>query len=225
MNLSILCVTRFERHALPFIADMASLAKDLDAEFVLAADGARPYQSLNALGYQPWRVASTGYVESVLDDALALCQGDYVLRLDDDERCSAGMRRWLVNGGYLSARHWRFARAHLWRDTRHVLVTPHLWPDVQTRLSLRNMAGGRSAIHSGSPHGGGTDAPCSIEHHKFLVKSLEERREIIARYDSIQPGAGSQFRAFSCPEDFYTAQDIADATCWWDGESPERVAA
>lgn len=217
-DLSILCITRFERHALPFIAHLRELAAACGGEFVLVADGRHAYAGLRSLGYDPHRVESDGYVESVLEDGLTFCERDYVLRLDDDECCSRAMERWIVNGAYRTANHWKFPRAHLWNDNQHMLVTPHLWPDHQTRLSARKFAGGRSTIHAGSPHGGGIEAPCIIEHHKFLVKTIEERREIVRRYDAIQANAGTSFRAFSVPEDFYTAEEIRDSIHPWDGD-------
>lgn len=215
-RLSVLCVTRFEKHALPFIADMRQLADDCEGELVLAADGSYAFAGLRALGYEPHRVASDGYIESVLDDAITYCRGDYVLRLDDDERCSPAMIRWMVSGAWQAKSIWKFARAHLWGDERHFIANiPQLYPDHQTRLSVREFAGGRKQIHSGSPFGGGELAPVILEHHKFLVKTLVERRAIVARYDRIQSGAGTQFKAFSVPEDVcdeITAAELGDGS-------------
>lgn len=89
------------------------------------------------------------------------------------------------------------------------------------------MAGDRGAIHAGSPYGGGHEAPVAIEHWKFIVRTLAERRAIIERYDRVQEGAGSRFRAFSCPEDFYGPEVIASSTMSWDGRdlTPVQSAA
>jgi hypothetical protein len=229
VKLSILCVTKFERHALTFIADMRQLATDLQAELVLAADGHHAYSQLRSFGYDPKRVDSRGFVESVLDEAIRHCTGDYVLRLDDDEKCSPAMGRWLAEGAYLAAPHWKFPRAHLWyqletfREIRAEFIThPLLFPDHQTRLSHRGLAGGRNLIHAGSPHGGGEIAPVCIEHWKFLVKTVEERRAIAKRYDEIQPGAGTNFLAFSVPEDAFESIPLAP---YHDGSVPEVRAA
>lgn len=213
MKLTILCVTRAEPHARRFLLEMAALAAALeDAELVVAADGEDAAHRLRVVTFCEGstviadavrQVRSLGYIESVLDEALGFCRGEYVLRLDDDERCSPAMARWLNGRRYMAAEHWKFPRANLWPTADHVALTPHLWPDHQTRLSVRGKAGGRSLIHSGSPFGGGEDAGVVIEHHKFLVKSLEERRAIVGRYDRIQPNAGTSFLAFSCPEDAY----------------------
>jgi hypothetical protein len=203
--LSVLCVTRLEAHALPFLHNLTHLAEACGAECVIAVDGDESVlPDIIKDTTKVARVKSAGYVESVLEDAIRFTTGDYILRLDDDERASVAMANWLRHQMYTSADHWSFPRVHLWGDQRHALSTPLLWPDPQTRLSIRAMAGGRSVIHAASPFGLGQMAPCAIEHHKFLVKTLDERREIAARYEARQPGTGSGlFLAFSCPEDYY----------------------
>jgi hypothetical protein len=226
-KLSILCVTKAEHHAPSFLSALEILVGELHAQLIVAADGVRAEEWLVHIWGKSIvkRVDSGGYIESVLDQALDFCEGEQVLRLDDDERCSPAMIRWLQHGSYENANHWKFPRIHLWGDTHHALVTRELWPDHQTRLSSKRFASGRSDIHSGSPHGGGLEAPCAIEHHKFLVRSLEERRAIVERYDRIQPGAGSCFRAFNCPEDVYAPDIIKSHTRMWDGEELGKVAA
>lgn len=224
-DLSILCVTKAEPHARRFLAEMADLGKQLEAEVVFAADGPAALGRLVEWGFIGRVVQSRGYLESVLDEAVELCSRDYVLRLDDDEGCSRGMVRWLTNRGYETGNHWKFDRVHLWGDVRTALITPQLYPDHQTRLSVKRFAGGRATIHAGSPHGGGIAAPCAIEHQKFLVKTLEERREIVKRYDQVSPGAGTAFAAFSVPEDVYSIDVFASHLADWDGERLIRRAA
>lgn len=203
--LSIVCVTKAEPYALPFLEHLSLVASKTNAQLVIAADGPDAVKPLLDMTWMRYpliaSVTSKGYIESVLDQALSYCDGQYVLRLDDDERCSDAMVAWLVDGGYTADDHWKFPRAHLWGDERHVLMHPQLWPDHQTRLSVRIKAGQRKSIHCGSPFGGGAEAPVLIEHHKFIVKTVEERRAIVARYDRIAPGAGSGMLVFSVPED------------------------
>jgi hypothetical protein len=207
--LTIVSVTKAEPFAIPFLVSMSELAIMLHAQFVIAADGVT---AANTLAHTTWRqlpriitVHSKGYLESVLEQALNNCDGEYILRLDDDERCSPAMVAWLDNQSHLQHPHWKFPRAHLIGDTESVIMHPQLWPDHQTRLSVREMAGGRHWIHCGSPYGGGEEAPCVIEHHKFLVKSYEERLAIAKRYDTVQPGAGTGgMKGFNLPEDAYS---------------------
>lgn len=206
MMLSIVCVTKSEPYAIPFLTTMCDLALHLGGQAVLVGDGVEAEVSLTVrygdLSHTKiGRVNSKGFIESVLDQALMFCDGQYVLRLDDDEQCSPAMVNWLKEQLYRHAPHWKFPRAHLYGPEKLVMMHPQLWPDHQTRLSIHTMAGGRRWIHCGSPYGGGAEAPVVLEHHKFLIKSLEERRAIAQRYDSIQPGAGTGgMTAFNLPE-------------------------
>lgn len=208
VQLSILCVSKGEPSTLPLLWGLESVASKLHAELLLVADGQLAYDRLTStfrhsrLLINPGirRVHSLGYIESVLDEAVTFTTGTYVLRIDDDESISPPMIDWLQSGVYTSEPNWKFSRAHLCLDTDHYITNPPLWPDHQTRLSLRSLSGGRSSVHSGSPHGGGVLAPAVINHHKFLVKSLQDRMAILSRYERLQTGAGSNFRIFSVPE-------------------------
>jgi hypothetical protein len=204
VKLSILCVTRAHPvnvGCIERLMDLALLCKD--SELVLAADGEEAGRDLRYLDRlaRVVHVRSRGYVESVLDEALDACQGEYVLRLDDDEQASVAMAAWLALENFVEADHWRFPRAWLWPDRRHYILAPPHWPDEQTRLSVRSKAGGRTYIHAGSPHGPGTLAPVAIEHHKLLLHSKETRRDLVAHYDSILAGSGTATREFYLPED------------------------
>lgn len=208
--LSLLCITKAEPHSRPFLRHFAQTVESLghnDAELVIAADGERAMRSISA-GF-PTRVVpvlSRGYLETVLDAGVDACEGHMILRLDDDERVSPALLRWLKEKKYLDAEHWKFPRVHFWRDRETILLTPQLYPDHQTRCSLKRLSGGRHAVHAGSPHGGGTEAPAAIEHHKFLVRSYEDRRRIAQSYDRWAQGYGTgPFLAFSLPEDAYPA--------------------
>lgn len=183
-DLTILCVTAWRPYALTILHEHAALARDLDATMV-RVDG-----------------RGAGYIEKVLDDAIAACPDGYILRLDDDETVTPELSKWLAEGGYRDAQHWAFPRLHLYPDAEHHITTEPLWPDLQTRLSLKRFSGGRPGVHQGSPYGTGEIGPAGIVHHKFLCRSLAERRACVDRYESIRPGAGRDFAVFSVPEDF-----------------------
>ena len=201
MSLTILCVTRAEPYAEPFLSDLRAAATRLHAEFVVGADGQDAVEKLKGADAHVVPLRSKGYIESVLDEAIAACTGEYILRLDDDERISSCMLYWLEKLQYQEAPHWKFPRVHLWGDRARFIVNPPLWPDHQTRLSLKQYSGGRRMVHAGSPHGGGALAPVVIEHHKFLVKSYDERAAIAARYDKVQMGFGTGgMTPFNLPE-------------------------
>jgi len=223
VRLSILCVTKREAHAGPFLQALSGLGRLLGAEVVFACDGA-PIDGLPPCDVV-LRVTSDGYVESVLPLALAACTGDYILRLDDDERCSPAMVAWLLSGVWQDAPAWKFATAGLWGNADRVLTMPELWPQYHVRLTTARLAGGQTRIHQRHPVTDAEIAPVAIEHHKFLVKSLDERLAIAARYDQIRPGAGK--RCHSAPELAYDELLVAPlgdgAVRAWVSEEIESV--
>ncbi len=213
MTLSILCITKLEPHAVPFVMSLQNLADSLRAEFVLgldspSEDSLRSIRKHAEVTDRLVPVDAQGCLENVHDFVLGHCTGDYVLRIDDDEQCSPAMKSWLALQKYREHDHWSFPRAHLWGSPKMMLKTPQLWPDFQTRLSVRAKAGGRLTIHDGSPFGGGERAPVLIEHHVFLVRSQDERIEKVRRYDAIAQGAGTAFMPFIVPEIAYRGESL-----------------
>jgi hypothetical protein len=205
-QLSILCVTRGQLSAEPFLRAMNDLSVLVEAEFVTVIDP--PDDPLPG---------SKGYIESVLEDAISQCSGRYILRLDDDERCSPAMVEWVWTGRYLEHPHWSFPRMHMFPDAESVMLAPQLWPDHQTRLSLKEMSGGRHHLHAPSPFGMGEYAPVAIEHHKFLVRTRAQREETARLWHS------GGMTAFSLPEDVLKTVKIVsrgDGTVPW---TPDRV--
>jgi glycosyltransferase involved in cell wall biosynthesis len=183
---------------------MGDLAVSLGAEYVIGADGEGAFDI--ALDYSPLvvQIHSDGYLESAINDVFSFCSGDYILRLDDDERVSPAMLRWLKAKQYLSGELWTFPRANLWRDERHYIANKQLYPDRQARLTTKGKAWRESSIHSPSLFGPVRDADCIIEHHKFLVRPYQDRYRIAEKYESIQheAGLGDHYGAFSLPEDY-----------------------
>lgn len=211
--LSILTVTKAEPYAPIFLRKMRSVADLSNAEFVIAGDGPEAMRTLKDWGFGDEEVlvsvSSKGYIESVLDQAVNCCGGKYILRIDDDEIISPEMSQWLVSEQFTASDHWKFSRAHLWQTDNLYITNAPLWPDHQTRLSVRKKAGNRTFIHAGSPYGGGRLAPVILEHAKFLVKSRKERQAIADRYDSFGVGLGSHgMTAFNLPEKAYERMEL-----------------
>lgn len=218
MTLSVLVVSKLEPCSLRFIRAMEGIGQQL----VIAADGDQAFLTAFELDVEATivKVQSKGYIESVLDQSLEACTGDYILRLDDDELVSEAMREWLRSGAWTSADHWEFPRMHLWNDG--VLLTPQLFPDHQTRLSVKSKSGGRHGVHAGSPFGGGETAPVCLEHHKFVIKSHEMRLAIAQNYDRYCQGYGTgNMKPFSLPEEAYQGQSVRIVAAW-DGSMPRK---
>lgn len=226
-QLTILTVTRAEQYSKTFLYRFMLMARAIGAECMIALDGPGANGRLQAMkilnpSIEEYhvdfvRVDSAGFIESVLDQAVDACHGRYVLRLDDDEAPSLAMFDWLLNRQYLDQPHWCFPRGH--RYNAGLLMTPHLWPDVQTRLSLKEMSGGRHTLHAPSPFGAGTEAPVMIHHHKFMARTRKEREETSRRWHS------GNMLAFSLPEDVYQTARLVEAgtgevpwTPAWEGE-------
>lgn len=197
MNLSILCVSRCQDYTKRFFTHFRALADILGAEFVLAHDRcATP--DCAADKYLP--VETRGAIEDVLTAAHMACSRDYVLRLDDDETLSPAAIMAVAQAD-LSGRVFAFPRANLVGDERTAVKSGHLFPDFQVRLMPKE-AETRTRIHEGLP----ADAclPGMILHHKFLLKTVDERRAIAATYESRQPGCGTgHYLQFSVPEDAF----------------------
>lgn len=200
MKLSILTVTAGEPYTGRFLWHFRAVADMLSAEFVVAHDRCTPW-ACGADKYVP--VKSSGVIEDVLVEAHAACSGDYVLRLDDDETLSPQailcIAAWLPEAG--DTKVYAFPRANLWGDQWHAISSGDLFPDFQVRLMPRDREC-RTKVHEGIA----PDAlfPGMILHHKFLLKSLAERRAIAARYEAKQAGCGSgHYLQFSVPEDCF----------------------
>lgn len=173
--LSIMCVSSMKARTKPFIEELENVAKYIGAEFVLVRDGID--------------VKSAGYIESVMDQATAMTLGEYVLRIDDDEKLSSAAVMWLKQREYKRHDAWAFPRVALWPDTNTMIAgfpKLTLFPDFQLRLLTRNYPW-PNELHR-VPHVACQLAPVMIEHHSFLCKTYEERRALTAEYEAIKTG-------------------------------------
>lgn len=211
-DLSIVCVTKFDLQIIKIIGAIRGYAEELGAQIIYGVDGGECTETrYGDCVYTP--VQSNGCIESVLDEVLALATRKWVLRIDDDETLSPAFLNWLRIKEYekLGSDVYAFPRVHLWGDTHHYIDNPPLYPDVQTRLTTKDKAGGRKTVHAGSPHGTGKIIWRALEHHKFLVRNQTEREEIARRYESIQPGAGTgHYGAFSLPEKYFSELSVKE---------------
>jgi len=209
MRISILTVTKCEAYTPRFLRHFRAVADILSAEFVVAHDRCGP-PDCGADKYVA--VHSKGVIEDVLVEAHQACSGDYVLRLDDDETLSP--QAILCVAELLPKKNdtnvYAFPRANLWGDERHGIFSGDLFPDPQVRLMPRNREC-RTKVHEGIM----PDVMLSgmILHHKFLLKSCDERRAIAARYEAKQHGCGTgHYLQFSVPEDCFEIKTFSFST-------------
>lgn len=212
MSLSILCVTNNQHQDVArHILRMHNLAVFVGAEFVLGLDrvGAKDAEFYRETANKTLELCADKLQEDVLDQAVAACSGDWVLRLDDDELVSEALEVWLSKKRYETGNLFAFPRIYLYPDDQHYLTNPGMYPDLQTRLGRKSLMFGVNYVHAGNPNGTGTVIPYAIEHHNLLVKTRAEREAILARYESLRPGAGtvSHYARYNVPELFY--QELA----------------
>ena len=169
-------------------------------------------------GLYVWPVDGT--YEHVLNEAAALCHGEWILHAHDDELFPPAFRAALP--ALLEAGdNWAFPRRHVVGDGRCYIADAPLWPDYQLRLRSRGAwqaAPWPRQVHA-SPVPGGI-AQAAIWHLKFLVKRPELRQQRLARWGQLWPPAlGEHYRRFSIVEDYaYRVQAIPE-------EPPEELAA
>lgn len=201
-HLSIVCITRGQPHAEHFISLMRDASTAINAEFVIGADGYEAFVLAQDYSDVTIPVMSSGYIESVLNQVLLSANGIWVLRLDDDEEISPALFDFLRNRSYLTSSLWRIPTMALYQDTSHYISNPPLFPDAHLRLTTWKYRGGwDDEVHAPSPHQTDAIAPAAILHHKYLLKTLEERQATADRYENITTGAGRGIHApFTIPE-------------------------
>jgi hypothetical protein len=191
VDLSICCVTKAADYALPLLNEMVDLAQELGAELVLGCDSfaAQSYAHELAERICPVRAMTVQgrFIEEMLNPVLSLCTGDYILRLDDDERVPLEMKSWLAPERIRQHDSWFFPRFHVWPTRDQVITSQPFFPDFQGRLTTKDKSFRPETLHAGQPHEA-YRAPVAFEHHTFLVKTKEERRAIAAGYESVLIG-------------------------------------
>src|SRR5688572_11243297 len=105
-DLSILCVTKNEPHAALSLQRLDAFCAQTGAELNILVDAElndNRHVILDGVRGPHVRIGfthSAGYIESVLDDAIAFTTREYILRIDDDEALSPALDRWLKDGMY-----------------------------------------------------------------------------------------------------------------------------
>lgn len=174
-----------------------------------------------------------GSYESVLNEAAALCAGDWVLYGHDDELWTPAFRAKLPGllAGFASADapEYVFPRRHIVRPDerggvcRWIFDAP-LWPDWQIRLRSREAWRERPWprwVHATPEQRPGwqyVNAP--IWHLKFAVKPVALRAARLAGWEQLWTVAGNaHYRLFSLPE------EAELRTAALDEAAPEELAA
>lgn len=202
--ISIICVTKGEWWSPEFLSKMRRDADELNAQLVILGDGERGFNQAKIYAHKAVQVETGGYVESVLNDAVDSADGEWILRLDDDEKMSKAMLDWFKAGWYKNGPQdiYSFPCAWLWGSPDRFISSPPFWTDIHPRFTTADKARGwDNEPHAGNPHGLGFTVPALHLHYKFLIKSFEERIKIAKRYEELKEGAGfGMHRPFTLPE-------------------------
>lgn len=193
MSLSVFCATRAEPHTPPFLSAMRDVADACHGAFVVVADGAEAVHRVEEMSVWPDQIVpAIQGIHQTMEDAIHRCTDDYVFCLDDDECCTHALVDWLTEERYRDADLWDVPRAWLYPDAQHHITGRKHWPNYDLRIGRQSIVSVPRVIHGGWLQGTGMrwPAPFAIEHHKLLIRSLEERVETVARYEAIKVGAG-----------------------------------
>lgn len=230
MDISIVCVTGMGKRAEPFLNNFRELADKLNGELLLGADISKTQETLEVATRYAHRVipvTCNGSKGIVWNSVAEQAQGYWVLMMDDDEEVSPAMEKWLLQYEWrdypYSSSVYSFPCAHLWGDREHFISTSPLYPDCHARLMHKELhTQWGTTIHASNPQGLGKIVPALFLHHKFILKSFEERKQIAETYDQLENGSGTgnSYRPFGLPEthfDEVTIQPVGD------GSVPENV--
>lgn len=228
MSLSHFMVVKDAERLLP--AAIANVRRFADEVLVIVddttTDGSFAVARAMADRAECWPVG--GSYESVLNEAAALCSGDWVLYGHDDELWTPAFRAKLpeLTAGFATdeAPECLFTRRHVVATAsgwRWIIDAP-LWPDWQLRL--RSLAAWRARPWPRRVHATPEQGPTwqyvnvSIWHLKFAVKSAEVRAARLAVWGQLWAEASSaHYRTFSLPEGLdlrTTALDEAPPEEW-----------
>jgi hypothetical protein len=151
-------------------------------------------------------------VEQIMPRIVEKCIGRWIIRLDDDEAPSSSLASWLANGamrGNVSVI--AFPRRTLRLDGTQVQYARTIPGIVKHDYQYRCFVLSRVKIDSGvhtpgirfsesevmyAPH------DCCIYHFDWIVRSPQQRKAKLVRYEKLQGGAGEVFKYQYLPEDF-----------------------
>ena len=191
-TLSVCCITRGPSRR---VALQLGLLRPVAAEIVVAVDDRIDTALLGPLVEVADEVVLYPYEDPVdrpVGWAHALCRGDWILWLDDDELVSKRLLaelESLVRAPEMT--HYWLTRRWLYRDARSILDDVPWYPDYQLRLVRNDPAllwfPGIThwPIEAIGPHRY-VEAP--LYHTDLLLNPLERRREKSSRYERLLPG-------------------------------------
>jgi hypothetical protein len=204
--LSAFVISRDGAHLLPAV--IANLRHVAD-EVIVVADMASIDDTFGVARQLADRAAcwslAGGVPEAVRTEAAALCSGDWLLMLDDDELLPPTLQARIVDLlRWPDAQEYVFSRKHIVGDGAHWLAGEPWFPDWQLRL--RSRAAWQQYPWPRLPHS--SPAPwqrqaiqAALWHLKFMVREESERNRRMLDWGRAWPQAlDDHYRRFSLPE-------------------------
>jgi hypothetical protein len=164
-------------------------------EFVVLVDRKRANdytrEAASALATRLDEVDGKGYIEAHLREMVEACRGDWILRLDSDERLTPAWHegRWRT---HLTGEHTHFWVPRRWfhKPDSYLAIAP--WSSDPQMRFFRNVPGEMTfpdEIHEpmAMAGSGGYLPELTIEHHVLWLKTRAEREEKVARYVRQRP--------------------------------------
>jgi hypothetical protein len=153
-------------------------------------------------------------IEQIMPSIVEKCTGKWVIRLDDDEAPSSSLASWLANAAMCGeASVIAFPRRTLRLDSAQVQyartmpgIVNH---DYQYRCFMLSRVKIDTDVHTPGIRFSESEvmyAPhdCCIYHFDWIVRSPQQRKAKLERYDKLQSGAGEVFKYQYLPEDFHS---------------------
>lgn len=209
-TISIFAQTYGAPYAARFLTGFRMLANELGADFVIVGDGEAGELMARRFADTAVRFNMQHTPEEGIRPGAEACQGEMILRFDDDETISPAMRKWILEREWAESKEtiFSFPYAWLWGDENHFITSAPFWPDPHARLMPKvTTMRWQVTPHAGNVFGLGKVVPVAHCHHKFLVQSEAHRYRHGAKLEGVGPGLGfgTHFGKFMFPERFCTS--------------------
>lgn len=211
-KISVGVVTKGEKFADRLIGKLHQLTYNYGWQLVICGDGDKGFQLAKKYADNYDRI-DAGYFEKGWNTVLSLVKHQWVLQIDDDEEISPAMEKWLCKGEWqhLGKDGFAFPCAWTFGDKQHYLMNDPVGHDSHIRLLKKQYSGREELPHSVPQRCRVAMTPYMILHHKFLVRSLEDRVATARKYEAMGEGLGFGKRlAYNVPEIVFREYEIGE---------------
>lgn len=199
------------KYATRFVEKMRKIA-DKVGELVICATGDKAIKLAEQYADSYNRVDIL-YFEQGWHNIIELASHDWILQLDDDEELSPALEDWLVRGDWQQQPYdgFVFPTAWLFGDEQHYLTNYPVGGDSHTRLLKKEYSAREAVPHSVPQAYRRAIVPYLLYHHKFLVRTIEQRVATARKYELLMENGGFGKRmAYNVPEVVFKNYDLRE---------------